>query len=285
MTESVTKTKVPPTHRWDYPEKPAWAVCDACYDAGYILVSPNVQLGHPLYGYEERRVCPALCPKGLSYAEERWKLLIPPGYQGFSFETWSDQLAAEEKNGKWLGFVACVRWSQAADFYTWSHDLLKEAALPYKNRANFYKNSLVLTGRVGTGKTGLMVAAARRLLVRGTHFVYIRLDDLIESVQATYRKDSGQPTDAALAPYKGVRVLLLDEVTENTSRDRIEILEGIIRWRYMSRRPFVITTNLSQSLFREAWGERIADVVDAQAHWVEVLGKNLRPIDRPLGGA
>lgn len=145
--------------------------------------------------------------------------------------------------------------------------------------------SVVFTGGVGIGKTGLAKAAMNDLSEQDKVGIFIRLPDLITHVQEGYRGnsdsyDGSETAETRIQIFANAPYLIIDEFeTDDYTPDRKRIVEAIIRGRAdrPNMPPFMITTNLTldEMYSEKKWGKRIADVV-AKAHWVPMGGLKLR---------
>lgn len=291
---------------------PAAHTCPTCDGMGYV--QRPVKYGHPDFGklYE----CPDPgCTKRIQHQRERAKKLmraaaIPESYLSYSFATWTDQLPATARAGKEIALAV----GQFVATRPTSAFLLTEAltgsGIPYKlheadinsdreddwyerltigNRVirNSYGSSLVLSGDYGTGKTGLTVAIANALIEQGLAVVYIRLPNWIKEIQATYGAGDGDDLLARLtAPMRDADVVIVDEcnVEDITPHKRTLLADYIIqpRWERRPGKPIILTTNLTAAEFEQQWGGLIATRVFEIAHWINLSGMRLRPLNKPV---
>lgn len=280
--------KTPKTFPVNRTETERNARCEMCEDVGWIIADA------PGRSYHRKSVpCPARCPA----SAEVWERVIsvrlktarvPTEYAKYTFETWVNDISDDGKAKKWIAFIAATMFVDAApEFRVSKRAIHDELNIPMKG-SEHVKNGLMLYGTYGTGKTGLAVSIARALTERLYPCLYIRLQDLFAEVQSRY---GAKPDGKALSveqvktTFKQAPVLILDEFNiANVTPDKLEIIEEIVRARYMSGLPLVSTANIGQDDFRKMWGDRIADPVRATCHWVYVGGENLRPLDESFGG-
>lgn len=257
---------------------PSAPACSTCNDLG--VVSVNAPVGHELFG----RLFP--CPEPGCEAgnktravvwENKYKAArVPPLYQDMTFTSW-DSLSDLDKVGKWPGWAAARLFLDRPDHYITAYEIYEFVGLTAPPRSDKRKNSLMFHGPVGLGKTGMMAAIINGLFDLGRPVLYFRARDMISEVQArysatTYPQAKDVKAEMIAAPY-----LAIDEFNvQNETPDRLEIIEDIIRGRMANRRPTLMTSNLDQTAFYAAWGERTADVTIAMAHWIEFAGPKLR---------
>ncbi|MEL7451699.1 MAG: ATP-binding protein, partial [Pseudomonadota bacterium] len=127
--------------------------------------------------------------------------------------------------------------------------------------------SLVLCGSVGTGKTHLAAAIAKRVLIdAGPHAApkdvvqFVTTINAVRRIHDTFRRDSEVTESQAIASLVKPRLLILDEVgvqrgTENEKLLLFDILDG----RYAAMKPTVIISNLEYSELVEYLGPRVLD--------------------------
>lgn len=251
--------------------------CDICDDLG--IVSASVKQDHPLFG--KSLPCPNdKCEQG----NQRRKLIIlnrfkkaglPKAYQDMTFETLQEAMQGKIWEGKILAFAAARHF---CNVYPSPFTLLEAAGQyigDYQPKDNTARHSIVFTGSFGVGKTGLVASMFNALLAREIYPLYIRVQDLIAEVQATYKSGTGD-TEERFYSIITTPLLILDEFNlENYTQDRLEIVERIIRGRHGRGLPFIATTNLGVTEFSLSWQNRIADIVRT-AHWIGVGGEKLR---------
>lgn len=267
------------------------AVCEFCQDLGMIKAEGS-QPGDPAFG--RLFPCPnPECPKGNAIRQDaiqrRYKGVgLLEDYRGLTFATF-DSLPVEETTGKLLAryamglfvdYHAGGRWFSEVDIY----DAMQVPAPPDASR--HLKNSIVLCGAPGTGKTGLVAATINRELELKRPALYIRMLDIIKDIQDSYGREEHPTTKDIVTGFQNASLLAIDEMTIHNSKqaDRLEKAEDIIRHRMGRQLPTLITTNHTQAEFVEAWGVRTADILDAKAHWIQVTGLPLRKYNRTITG-
>lgn len=258
--------------------------CSTCGDVG--VVKYNVSLDDERFG--KFFPCPERgCRAGQEY---RQRLLdnrvkhsgLPPVYAALSFETWA-KLPAQLRAGKELAHAACQLFVERADHYFSVAEAATRVqhALPDLDRR---KNSIMLHGPVGTGKTGLIACVVNALLATRETVLYVRARDLIANVQDRYRTQERPTADEMLATFKTAPVLVIDEFNlANNTEDRREIVETVMRHRHAHALPTLMTANVDQAAFARDWGERTADVTVHMAHWILVSGRKLRATEGSVG--
>lgn len=266
------------------PETAHTPACATCGDVG--VVKYNVPVDHPLFG--KMQPCPVRnCVAGQQHRQRQLDNRVkhsglPPVYARFTFETWA-KLPQQQRAGKELPLAACQLFVERANHY---FSIAEAAALigsemPDHDRR---KNSIMLHGPVGMGKTGLIACCVNALLDAHEPVLYVRARDLIANVQERYRTQEKPTPDEMIATFKSAPVLVIDEFNlANNTEDRREIVETVMRHRHAHSLPTLMTANVNQADFARDWSERTADVVIHTAHWIHVRGGKLRATEGSVG--
>lgn len=250
--------------------------CAACRDLG--VVTYNVPVGHEWFG----KLYPCTsCKRGQEALAQQWanrlqSTRMPAQYQECTFETWGAVVSPEQRKGKMLALEACKLFAAHPQQIVSLSTAWQRAGKQLGGEVE--RNSLVLHGPVGVGKTGLMAATINALLEADKLPLWTRAQDLIASVQATYKSDyDGMPAGEIKRLYKTAPILAIDEFQlVQTTADRQEIMEDIIRHRYGEQLPTLITCNFGDEALRQQWGERTIDPLKAMAHWIPMGGTPIR---------
>ncbi len=257
--------------------------CQTCGDSG--LIKYDVPTGHDWFG--QLFPCPD-CERGQDYARKAQasgiqRADVPRHYVDFTFDTWS-RLGARHQRGKELAYAAAYLWAENASHgcrVSLGH-IYELAGLPM-DRADSVKNSIVLTGDYGTGKTGLAIAAISRLNELGYAPVYLRFADLLRNLRdAMDKRDrkndpETESPEGVLDRIRKAPVLVIDDfATHNTTEWQLDQAETIIRYRHGEELPTLVTTNDDREAFRARWAGRTSTVLYEMAHEIKVGGVPLR---------
>ncbi|ABM61422.1 ATP-binding protein [Halorhodospira halophila] len=121
--------------------------------------------------------------------------------------------------------------------------------------------NLILSGGVGTGKTHLACAMARRVIndhQRQAH--YTSVSDAVRQVRRTYDRASEQSEQKVFDWLAGVPLLVLDEVGVQTGSEHERmVLFEVFNRRYSDMRPTVVISNLGYEELTGTLGERVMD--------------------------
>jgi len=145
---------------------------------------------------------------------------------------------------------------------------------------------LFVHGENGLGKSGLMAGLLKRMYRKGWPVLWIKWDDLIDDVQATYGGGSeGMSTAGIISTAQNLPALFLDDLGEPfrpSSDYRVSEDARSITWRVISARhenmwPTFITSNHDGlSKVSDQFSPRIADRIMELCTVAEMKGGNLR---------
>lgn len=118
--------------------------------------------------------------------------------------------------------------------------------------------TLVLSGPVGTGKTGMAIGVLRELFIAGKNFRFGTVPDILHGLRPP-EKGQPPPPDQQIKIYdlQRVPVLLMDDIgAEKSSEWVAETLYVIANGRYERSLPTILTTNRPISTLRTTVGDR-----------------------------
>lgn len=140
-------------------------------------------------------------------------------------------------------------------------EIAKESCLQFAR--NVYKgeqrSSMIITGKVGTGKTMICQAMVNNLIDH-KRCKMIKLIDMIREIKDTWRRDSNISEIDLLARYASYDLLIIDEIGIQFGSDTegmfvFDVIDG----RYQNMLPTVIISNLNIDGVKEKMGERVID--------------------------
>ncbi|MBX3014645.1 MAG: ATP-binding protein [Caldilineaceae bacterium] len=143
---------------------------------------------------------------------------------------------------------------------------------------------IIIAGRFGAGKTGLLTPALRHALGQGKSGLWIECADFISDIQAGYATGDSH---TRLETAQRADVVLLDDLGDvdrerAETEDRRRILYQLINYRHNNCLPMLISTNCAPAQLAMQFGARTFERLAESCAWVEMGGANLR---RPRGGA
>lgn len=211
---------------------------------------------------------------------------IPPMYRDLTFERWQRLIESnpDAMAGKWDAWIAARMFIEATPrrhLFTLAEAAAFLGIEPAEvGDLEARRNGIVFSGANGVGKTSLAVAIANWLIANGHSCVYVRLDDLFESLRKTFQRDAETTESDVMGVYRTAPVLVIDELTPDRAKPtdwQTETVHRLINARYTASLPTVITTNTAHADFADIWGMTTGSRVLAMCHWLKMGGGVLRP--------
>lgn len=142
--------------------------------------------------------------------------------------------------------------------------------------------TVVFSGKPGTGKSHLAIAAAMAVMQRYTA-MYINALDMVRMVRGTWRRDSDVSESSVLADLSSVGLLVIDEVgmQYGTEGEQV-ILFDVINRRYRDLMPTILLTNLGAKGMKEFLGERAFDRLREGGVWVAFDWESHRGVKKAM---
>ena len=120
----------------------------------------------------------------------------------------------------------------------------KEAAMELAHQYPKTDVGLLLTGKVGVGKTHLAVSIIKMLTERGFTCLFYEFGSLLKEIQDSYNPTTKASELSILRPVLEADVLVLDELGASKPTDWVrDTMAHIINTRYNDRRLTIFTTN------------------------------------------
>ncbi|SHI63870.1 ATP-binding protein [Parasporobacterium paucivorans] len=147
-----------------------------------------------------------------------------------------------------------------------------------KNFGTVYDN-LFFYGEAGTGKTFLCSCIAKELIERSYSVIYLSAIKLFELLSdATFRR--GNDTDNAEYIMKHILtcdLLIIDDLgTELVNSFTSSGLFNCINERYLSKRPTIMSTNLSIEDLQKTYSERTFSRITSNYTMLKIFGDDIR---------
>ena len=200
-----------------------------------------------------------------------------------------DQAIAVRKRQEQLDFITGMRANSLQNSnlkeYTFANDLgyTPELALAkrYVEQWDSMKAQnigLLLWGGVGTGKSFFAGCIANALLAQGVPVLMTNFAKILGAVTGMY----GMERQRFLSSLNTYSLLILDDLgAERDSEYALEQLFGVVDSRYQSRKPLIVTTNLTLEELRhpsDLAHERIYDRLLERCVPLKMNGKNIRTV-------
>lgn len=139
---------------------------------------------------------------------------------------------------------------------------------------------ITLTGKPGTGKSSMLIAAVNEAREANVPAVYTTVTDLLDYLRQAYAPNTELSFDARWDLLLRAEVLALDEVDEfNTTPWAMERFLRLMdeRWRNLDRVLTLCATNSRINAMPEKVASRLRD---GRAMVVELTGADMRPYQR-----
>ena len=200
-----------------------------------------------------------------------------------------DQESAARKRREMMDFVTGMRANslQNANLkeYTFANDLdyTPELALAKRyveqwDSMKAQNMGLLLWGGVGTGKSFFAGCIANALLAQGVPVLMTNFAKILGAVTGMY----GMERQRFLSSLNTYSLLILDDLgAERNSEYALEQLFQVVDSRYQSRKPMIVTTNLTLEELKhpsDLAHERIYDRLLERCVPVKMNGKNIRTV-------
>lgn len=135
------------------------------------------------------------------------------------------------------------------------------------------RNSIVLFGGYGTGKTHLAASVANYLIDNlGTPVVFGTFSGLLDKIKNEFTGTGRTLNNMCNAP-----LLIIDDLGKEKRSDWVdEVLFKVINSRYENKLPIIITTNLTQEQFIENYDSAVVSRVIGSSYFIEMKGGDKR---------
>lgn len=119
---------------------------------------------------------------------------------------------------------------------------------------------LLILGSYGNGKSHLAAAIVHAAKAQGHTAVFASVPELLSRIRATYDEEARETEAQLMFALREARLTVLDDLgAEKRSEWTLEKVYELVDARYRSRRPTVVTTNLTPEELEEQIGHRAYD--------------------------
>jgi len=162
-------------------------------------------------------------------------------------------------------------------FETWKHRRKEHwwAAIQAYAEDKYDHPFVTLLGTVGTGKTHIALSVAWNWIGCGGNVLYYHVEDLLDALRAGYSSwQRGDPEGYSMILHfaENVSLLIMDDLGSQDEKVWATAkLDQIIDYRYIHRKPLIVTTNMAL----DKLPERIADRL-SEGMLIELVGESYR---------
>ena len=145
------------------------------------------------------------------------------------------------------------------------------------------KESLLLTGQTGVGKTFLCNCIAKELLDNGFTVLYFTAPQLFKLFEEArfHREDMQDDSKNLLNMLFDADLLIIDDLgTESISTVTISDLFNVINSRYLKQTSTIISTNLTYKQLTERYADRIISRILGQYTILKLYGEDIRKLKK-----
>lgn len=124
----------------------------------------------------------------------------------------------------------------------------------------FDRESLLLWGEPGNGKTHLAAAIHNELRAKGLVVVFVSMPDLLSKIKATFNRNNKESEEQILRALSICDLLIIDDLGAEKTSDWVEeTIFKIIDNRYRRNKPILATSNMAPKELPEQIGKRAND--------------------------
>ena len=153
---------------------------------------------------------------------------------------------------------------------------VKRRCWEYAKSFTLQSPNLLFQGGVGLGKTHLSLAIAGKVISKGYGVIYGSAQNFFSTIESEHF-GRGEDKQYTLNLIKTCDLLILDDVgTEFVTQFTTAVLYDIINTRLLSRRPTIISTNLSIDGLKSKYDDRITSRISGNYTRVQFVGSDIR---------
>lgn len=273
--------------------QPESHTCDICEGRGWYYDQPPIRNAGEL----PTPPTPCTCPVGQSFQRDQMRRRytqsnIPAFFADASLETWGNAYkhwTMDQRAGKKLAYAAAR--ALLSDNQISKHELARSFTMQGEQPAwakralaqpDVQRNSLVLYGGFGVGKSYLAYAILNDYCATGGTGTAFRAQEILLSLKETWNRDAESSEQQILTRFQTVPLLLVDDMNLEHNDGgtphpwQRQYMQEIMRHRNYNRLCTIITTNLPPEEFRAHWDGWTAEAVLEMAHFIPVGGASVR---------
>lgn len=154
-------------------------------------------------------------------------------------------------------------------------DFCKNYALDFSPKTS---ESLLLQGGPGLGKTHLSLAIARAIIAKGCGVIYVSAPDVLSTLEKERFGGYGEGrSDTTEKLLKDCDLLILDDLgTEFNTQFTSAAIYNIVNTRMMTKKPTIISTNLSLSQLQKIYSMRMVSRIIGGMKRLVFIGEDIR---------
>ena len=137
-----------------------------------------------------------------------------------------------------------------SNYLVWneSSKMAKSTAIAYYNYfekvKNTRKNSILLCGQVGSGKSHLSIAIALNLLNKNIRVLYMPYRDIVTKIKQNMIDE--EYYQRMISKYQTCEVLLIDDLFKGrVNESDVNIIFEIINYRYLNYLPIIVSSEFT----------------------------------------
>ncbi len=167
------------------------------------------------------------------------------------------------------GIVPRVKMAEIFDF-----------CLKYANTFSLASPNILMLGATGLGKTHLSLAIAAKVIDQGYGVVYGAANNLFRAVEQAHFSRGSSKHDV-LESLLGCDLLIIDDLgAEFSTQFTVSTAYNIINTRLLTKRPTIISTNMSIGELRDAYSEKVLSRLHGSYSFLRFFGSDIRSLKK-----